>query len=486
MDEERDKTVYSTDKKNENTGAYALVSLTGYLCGVKEYFYNDETNPAMLRETFDRLETLKPARIVRNLCLIRIGLLQNYGRIFTAFGNFHNLLTIPEYIPPEAVTTLEEDGVRINKAHMDINECLVEVNRQISDKIANVRSLYPSWVNWEYIKDIFLMPNGTKKESLHIERDIYNADWDKYPYRCYLNLHGTPGRYMFYDDSNFVEYLYRIHGDEFKGDDTLLRSTSGKAKDTVSAFFDNARKVFVAVDCENADPVRLAAALSEFPDDEKKKIKAVTLFDSSYTSAGWDTLDSVSEETPHAFFDWRLPGLISGLPMEHEVVGRVVEHKSLVDMRLAVAVTEKALKEGYDSCILVSSDSDYYALIKSLPETKFLIMMEHKKAGDAIQDRLYQDGVPYCFLDEFNTSLANDIKTVTVQHYIENYLTRLLPKEGFRELIEKAAKDSWISLSEDEAESFMDRFMKSLSIVPDGEDAMKIEFSSQPKTLKSA
>ena len=55
------------------------------------------------------------------------------------------------------------------------------------------------------------------------------------------------------------------------------------------------------------------------------------------------------------------------LHSEHIQQLRVTDRKSLVDMRMAVGVTEAYLTENIDSFILCSSDSDFWGLISSIP-----------------------------------------------------------------------------------------------------------------------
>ena len=462
--------------------SYRVVGIIGYLIGVKKDYFEDEDNPVMPSEIYSKLDSQKPSRIIRNLCIIRTNIEQHYTEIFTAFGNNHSLTSIPELIPVEAVNSLSKDGIILSHGKMDINDCLVEINQNISNRIQSIKPLFPDWLKWDYIKELFIMPGGFKKSTLREEGLYYKSDLNRYPYRMYMNWHleGANGNILFCDEK-FVTLLYQMHGDNFAGPLSLVRSASDKTNDAIKDFFEGAVKVYIAVDCENSNPIKLAAAISTFPEEYKKKIVDVALFDSSHTTAGWRVLsDGVSEaeegDSPEDddLFDWRVPGQISGVPMTHNMIGRVVDRKSQVDMSLAMGVSKAVFANNVDSVILISSDSDYYALINSLPDTRFMMISEREKTGAAIQEALYAHGVPYCFLDDFNTGIAYNIKTETIKGYIQNYLDSIIKMEDMGEVLEKACHNCWIEMTEGEKKNFYDRYIKKAHLEMDAENRFKI------------
>ena len=380
------------------------------------------------------------------------------------------------------MNSLSKDGIILSHGKMDINDCLVEINQNISNRIQSIKPLFPDWLKWDYIKELFIMPGGFKKSTLREEGLYYKSDLNRYPYRMYMNWHleGANGNILFCDEK-FVTLLYQMHGDNFAGPLSLVRSASDKTNDAIKDFFEGAVKVYIAVDCENSNPIKLAAAISTFPEEYKKKIVDVALFDSSHTTAGWRVLsDGVSEaeegDSPEDddLFDWRVPGQISGVPMTHNMIGRVVDRKSQVDMSLAMGVSKAVFANNVDSVILISSDSDYYALINSLPDTRFMMISEREKTGAAIQEALYAHGVPYCFLDDFNTGIAYNIKTETIKGYIQNYLDSIIKMEDMGEVLEKACHNCWIEMTEGEKKNFYDRYIKKAHLEMDAENRFKI------------
>ena len=85
--------------------------------------------------------------------------------------------------------------------------------------------------------------------------------------------------------------------------------------------------------------------------------------------------------------------------MEHIVIDRVTERKSLVDIVMTAGVCQNHFAEGIDSFILVSSDSDFWGLITSLPNAKFLVMYEYANCGKAIKAALEEHDIYYCSID---------------------------------------------------------------------------------------
>lgn len=459
--------------------SFRLTSIMGYLIGVNKSNFEDPDNPAMRQETYAKLNMNKGYRIIRNLSIVRTNIERHYPAIFEAFRNGHSITSIPELISVDAVNELLDDGIRLSHNKMDVNETLLTVNREISSRIQVIRGLFPEWLEWDYIRELFIMPGGFKKEELYREGQYYAADFNRYPYNAYINWHyeGASGNIL-YCDERFVKLLYRAHGTEFQGDESLLRSASDETTDIVKKFFDSATNVFVAVDCENSNPIKVASLISTFPPEQKGKISEVALYDSSHTTAGWRVLsDNASEEdyTEEAdLFDWDLPGQISGVPMKHIMVGRILHRKSQVDMTLAMGVSKAVLTSGADAVILISSDCDYYPLISGLSGTKFLMMFEREKTSPAIQEALFQEGVPYCFLDDFNTAVAHSINTLAVKTYVQQYLDSVVSTDAMDEVVKRACYNSWVEMTDTEQKNFFERYIKKAHLELDSENRLHI------------
>ena len=74
-----------------------------------------------------------------------------------------NLHTLPEYIPQECLRRLSEDGIELLRANYKLTQYIIDINLHIANRINNCRDLLPLWLKWEYVRELFLMPNGTKE-----------------------------------------------------------------------------------------------------------------------------------------------------------------------------------------------------------------------------------------------------------------------------------------------------------------------------------
>lgn len=450
---------------------YNIVSLIAYLIGVdKEKFGAGDAQ--FLDTTYEKTNQSKEARVIRNLCRIRTGIEKNYIAIVNEFRQgLKNINNIPNYIPTDSVTELEADGVRIYKSRPEIDEYLITVNIEISNRIGNVAFLFPEWIKWDYVKPLFLMPGGTKKEKLKAIGDFYNSDRNRYPFQCWLNWDAisTPGSNhgnILYSDEKFVTLLYEHNEDLFENL-SLVRDAGNNTMRNLNNMLENSRKCVIVVDCENSDAVKLAAALSSLPTNQLSKISKVLFFDSEYTTDQWKTL------VDHSFF--LATNGKSTLELEHIVVQRLNQNKSQVDMTLAVRTSREVYTEHNDAVILVSSDSDYWAMIQQLEGTRFLVMLEKRKTGLAIMDTLALHDIPFCFIDDFCTSASYSIKTSTLIDGIQNEINRTLSGEStsvlnVKTIMENTLQSSWITMTEKEKESFYRRYLLNmkLSVATDG------------------
>ena len=451
---------------------YNVVSLVAYLIGIdKEHFGNGDA--PFLLTAYDKYEQDKGARIIRNLSRIRTAMERNYMAIVTAFRqDIKNIGSVPDLIPTESVTKLETDGVRLYKTKPDIDEYLIAINVEINNRINAVAPLFPEWVKWDYVKPLFIMPGGTKKDGIKKAGEYFNADRRRYPFQTWINWdaishsaanHGN----ILYDDEKFLVLLYERNEDRFENL-SLVRDVGNHTMRNLTALLERSKKCVIVVDCENSDAVKLAAALSSLPAVQVNKVSKVLLFDSEYTTDQWKTL--VDRSLRMAIAGGNAPEL------EHIVVPRLNQNKSQVDMTLAVRTSREVYTGGVDAVILVSSDSDYWALIQQLEGTKFLVLLEKRKTGLAIMDTLSVHDIPFCFIDDFCTSASYGIKTGTLINSIQTQIDAVLSGQAsgpinVKKMLDDALRDSWITMTEKEKAAFYSRYLQHMrmNIAADGE-----------------
>ena len=82
---------------------------------------------------------------------------------------YRGLLSMPEFIPSAGLQQLSNDGVNfIKKSSTKLCHHVIEINRLISDRINNCKSLFPVWINWAYLKE--LVPHGITIKSCWLQK----------------------------------------------------------------------------------------------------------------------------------------------------------------------------------------------------------------------------------------------------------------------------------------------------------------------------
>ena len=196
---------------------FELISKVAYLIGVPRRIFENENEPPKM-EVFRRLELDKAARIIRHLCILRTAIERNFKAINEAMRmDFRTLYSMPELVPSESLRQLSEDGASfVKRSSTKLGHHVIEINRLISDRINNCRNLFPIWVNWQYIKELFLMPGGLSEEGTKEAAEVYYANRKAYPYQMYINWNPANVGNILYTDKKFAQLLYSWHDDVFE------------------------------------------------------------------------------------------------------------------------------------------------------------------------------------------------------------------------------------------------------------------------------
>ena len=445
------------DPSRYRSATYHIVSIMAYLIGVSQSYYERDTGEESPQiEIYRKLSQDKNARIIRNLCIVRTAIEKHYIAIARAFVHeFKNIGSVPEFIPSEVVEELYRDGITLHCNRPHVNQYLMDINREISNRINTVQSLFPEWLKWDYIRALFIMPNGQKLEGIKAAGAEYNSNRNRYPYQCYINWEGGENGNILYNDEKFVTLLYITHEDCFE-DLSLVRDASTQTYNNIYQFIESSNKTLIVVDCENSNPIKLAACLSGIASRDMGKILKVLLIDSDYTTTGW--------------------GLLSGipnLPIERFKSPRIVEHKSQVDMALATKTCQEVYRNDVDSVVLVSSDSDYWALIQSLSDVDFLVLAERGKCGTSMRMALEDEEIYYCYIDEFCTHASYSIKTAAMTQYIQRVLDEQVQLNA-KTLMEDALRETWMQMTPKEKEGFYKRYLQSLRVIIEEDGTIRL------------
>ena len=238
-----------------------IVSSVAYLIGVPKRIFENEAEPLQL-SIYQKLDADKNARIIRHLCIIRTAIERNFKNINTAMTTqFRSVLTVPEYIPEDSIRSLSADGINfVKKSSTKLFHHVIEINRLISDRINNCKRLFPLWLNWQYIRELFVVPDGLTEQGTKEAAERYYANKSQYPYQMYINWIPQDDGNILYNDRKFVTLLYQMHNDYFT-EFSKVSDVDERIKVSIYDFIEDSQKVVVVVDCENSDPYKLCATL---------------------------------------------------------------------------------------------------------------------------------------------------------------------------------------------------------------------------------
>ncbi len=413
-----------------------IVSKISYLIGIaKRIFENPNEPPEM--EWYEKLEENKHARIIRNLCFLRTRIECNFHDIFEAVRHgCKTMLTLPEYVPMDTLQALEKDGINIYQNMDNPGKFIIMVNILIKERIGNCRDLFPDWVSWNYLSDIFIMPNGQTLDGTKRAAEFYYKNKIFYPYQQYMNWPARDEGNILYNDRKFLNLLYKWNGDTFSNNN-LVSEASSFVKENVQAYIRDSESCILIVDCENSDPYNLYATLSNLDQKSLEKITKILIYDDVKASCAWKRIKTYLH-----------------IPVEYILINRVKDNKSLTDIRLATRICKEFYDEGIKSFVLVSSDSDYWGLIQELPEAEFLVMVEHGKFSPALRQKFEENKVFYCFIDDFHIKGGNDLKEDTLERALamafKEALSLKIP-QMFQEVLTKAR----ITMSPEEIDRYI-------------------------------
>lgn len=421
------------------------VSTVAYLIGVRlpqliEIYGND------CIETIDNLKNDKDATIIRYLCKLRTSMMVKFKPTDDIMRN--ELLNIDsiEWFDHDNIKQLERWEIPIIKANYRSEYYMRDFNRLISENIDKCSRLFGDWINWNYIKSLFCIPQFNKPEVMKGEFAKYQSSHDLYPFHMYIHWEPYDCGNLLYNDGKFLQILYEMNGDEFT-DRSKFKDAHEETKNMIYDFIDQSEKVEIVVDCENSDVYKLYGTLENLNDEELSKIEKIILFDDFHTTAGWDYLQTV----------------IPDIPVEHVEVERVMDYKSLVDIKLTAGVCREHFVNKVDSFILCSSDSDFWGLISTIGDANFLVMYEYGKCGSSIKEVWEKHDISSCSIDDFCSAQTDDLKKIVLNSSLRKYLDENFKFDG-KELAKEIFNQARITADDAEIDNFYNRYIKTLQL----------------------
>lgn len=440
---------------------YVMVSRVAYLAGVPDRHFAP-SGKILRQDVYDQLKINKNARIIRNLCRLRTAIEQKFGYIIREVHNGRDVLSMSEYIPQDAMMALGNDGIRFSQkpGTMPV-KYIIEINKFISDRINNCKTVFPTWINWEYLKDIFLMPDGFTQQGTAAAANEYYKHKNGYPYHVYLNIPAEDNGNILHNDRKFVQLLYEWNNDKFD-DISKVMDASAYVKSNIYDFIDKSNKIVMIVDCENSDVYNIISMLNSLKvDDALYKISKIILINDVHTNIGWHSLKNYTD-----------------IPIEHVMTERIKQEKSLVDGTVIARTYEEFYENSVDSFVLLSSDSDYWALIKMLKKARFLVMVEHTKCGPDLKNKLEENGIFYCYLDDFYSGEESEEmkKDILLKVVSEQLKARVF---NIYDMFDDALTDLRIEMSEAERKQFITKHLRTVQMNIDEDGSVKIRLKDK-------
>lgn len=437
-------------KKN----VYQIVSKVAYLIGVEKRLFQEGDN--LSQEVFAETDLVRDAKVFRSLNIIRTGIMKNYKEINSRISyDLCNLSTLPEYISQDDLQYLNQQGIIIQKPNTRAIEYVLDLTRIINSRVTEtVKACFPVWIDHGYLKDIFYVKCSNEKDAKNLTQR-FSSRKVFYPYQMYLNFESRENGNILFNDDKFVRLLYERNKDVFL-DISKVNDISTEFKEEFLSFMENAGDIYILVDCENTDVYKLYSMMEYLkkncPSEIFKKIKKMELYDDIHTTSAWKLL--------HRFTD---------IKMEHILTERVKEDKSLVDIRLSAGACRAHYRENISDFILVSSDSDYFGLISSLPECSFQMVVERKNVSDYVLDAAAECDAGLCYVDDFCTGslepLYADAMKLEIREFLENktYI-------DLKRLFSTAAHNARVNMTEAEVDSYCEKYSKEIHMERSGND----------------
>lgn len=453
------ETISSPIKKISNLKTTKrIVTIVSFLLGIKKFNLKMDFD----NDTLAEIENDKDAKVIRYLSKLRTTLFYNFKSTDESlrgiFGTIKNLESI-ECFDKENIKWLRENGMEIVKANYTSEKYMFDISKAINDNIEKCSHLFPEWVNWEYIKSLFTVPKIKTKSTLKGEFDKFMGNYDFYPYQQYMywNEPYNCGS-LVHTDGKFLQLLYEWNGDVFN-DYSKITDASTEVKENIYDFIDKSESIEIVVDCENADVYKLYGTLKNLKNEEVKKIKRIVLYNDVNTNRGWDWL-----------------GNFLNIPVITIDVERVVDRKSLVDIMVTAGVCKDYYERTAKSFILVSSDSDYWGLIRTLPDADFLVLYEEEKYGTNIKNIMENHGYYYACIDDFCTGNIDDLKKIVLIGLLKEKLPNIFGY-NLKELVKELYKESRIQASETEMNNFYNKYIKTLkfSVDENGKPSLEVK-----------
>ena len=151
--------------------------------------------------------------------------------------------------------------------------------------------------------------------------------------------------------------------------------------------------------------------------------------------------------------------------------------KNATDSTLIIDAMDILYTGNVDGFCIVSSDSDYWALIKSIPAARFLVMVEHDKCSVDMKNALASSGIFYCYTDDFYSGDTQKLKTTVILKEMYKYIADHMDLNA-RDMFEAAVSNARVDMPESEKNAFYDRYVRRLTAELEKDGTVRIRLGT--------
>ena len=178
---------------------------------------------------------------------------------------------------------------------------------------------------------------------------------------------------------------------------------------------------------------------------------------------------------------WRILESYTEIPIEYVMSHRVVQNKSLVDIEMTAITCKEHYRENVDSFIIVSSDSDFWGLISSLPEAHFLVMIERDKSSEDLKSALYNSEIFYCYIEDFYDGDSEGILTHAIISESKRVLEETIQLD-MNAILEQALTATGIHMKPEDKAQFIEKNLSIIEIKIDAEGKISVNLNIKNAT----
>ena len=195
-----------SSNRNATVDTKDLVATIAYLIGVKKHIV-EKCFDAECHELLQSLYASQPATTIRYLCKLRTALFLKYKKTdYEMRNNLKNLNTL-EWYDAENIAQLEKWGIPIIKANYRSEKYMLDLNKLIANHIDDVAALFPDWCEWQYIRELFVIPHYNNPVALKLEFEKYMTSKMYYPFQVYIYWTPFDCGSMLLSDRKFLQII---------------------------------------------------------------------------------------------------------------------------------------------------------------------------------------------------------------------------------------------------------------------------------------